>query len=161
MTLPMATSAEMLALSADNWIQLIFRLGMAVLLGGAIGWDRQATGKAGGLRTHMLVSLGAALFVMVPLHLDHSAEGLSRAIQGIATGVGFLGAGEIVHRSLETGKLKVKGLTSAASIWVTAALGVMAGCGLWRVSVLATLFTLVILVLAKRLERYMPDSSDD
>ncbi len=161
MTFPVATSAEMLALSSENWLELTRRLGLAVLVGGAIGWDRQTTGKAGGMRTHMLVSLGAALFVMVPLHLGASADGLSRAIQGIATGIGFLGAGEIVHRSLETGKLKVKGLTSAASIWVTAGLGVLAGCGLWQASIVATLLALVILVLAKRLERYLPDSPDD
>lgn len=160
MALPVAPSAEMLAVSSDNWIELSFRLGLAVLLGGAVGWDRQISGKAGGIRTHMLVSLGAALFVMVPLQTEASPDGLSRSIQGIATGIGFLGAGEIVHRSLDTGKLKVKGLTSAASIWVTAALGVLAGCGLWRLSVIATGMTLFILVLAKRLERYLPDSEE-
>ncbi|MBF2028007.1 MAG: MgtC/SapB family protein [Oscillatoriales cyanobacterium C42_A2020_001] len=160
MAFPVATSAEMLAVSSDNWIEISLRLGLAVLLGGTVGWDRQISGKAGGLRTHMLVSLGAALFVMVPLQTGASPGELGRAIQGIATGIGFLGAGEIVHRSLDTGKLKVKGLTSAASIWVTAALGVMAGCGLWRISVIATLLTLFILVLAKRLERYLPDAED-
>ncbi|MDX2242187.1 MAG: MgtC/SapB family protein [Leptolyngbyaceae cyanobacterium bins.302] len=157
----MATSAELLAVEPDHWMHLTLKLGLAVLLGGAIGWDREITGKAGGLRTHMLVSLGAALFVLVPLQTGASEDGVSRAIQGIATGVGFLGAGEIVHRTLTSGKLKVKGLTSAASIWVTAGVGVLAGCGLWQTSIVATLFTLAILVIAKYLERLLPKGEDD
>lgn len=157
----MAISAGVVTVESYNWLQLTFRLGLAVILGGAIGWDRQATGKAGGLRTHMLVSLGAALFALVPLQAGTSEDSLSRAIQGIATGIGFLGAGEIVHHSMSSGKLKVKGLTSAASIWVTAAVGVLAGCGLWQTSLLATLFTLIILVSAKQLERFLPKGEAD
>lgn len=153
--------AALFAVNPDDWMKLTVRLGLAVVLGGAIGWDRQASGKAGGLRTHMLVGLGSALFILVPLQVNGSPDSLSRSIQGIATGVGFLGAGEIVHYSLTTGKLKVKGLTSAASIWVTAAIGVLAGAGLWQSSIIATLMTLLILVVAKYLERYLPGVEED
>ncbi|MBD1846853.1 MgtC/SapB family protein [Cyanobacteria bacterium FACHB-63] len=137
-----------------NWGGLLFRLGSAIVAGGAIGWERQQRHKAGGLRTHMLVSLGSALFILVPIQVSGSADGLSRTIQGVATGVGFLGAGEILHRSRpnKNGQ-EVKGLTSAASIWVTAALGITAGAGLWQLTVLGTLLTLITLVVVKRLER--------
>ncbi len=109
----------------------------------------------------MLVSLGAALFVMVPVQTTTSEDGLSRAIQGIATGIGFLGAGEIVHDSIASGRLKVRGLTSAASIWVTAAMGVLTGCGLWQSSVIATALTLLILRVGKYLEQFLPKGTDD
>jgi putative Mg2+ transporter-C (MgtC) family protein len=104
----------------------------------------------------MLVSLGAALFVLIPLlaSTSKSLDSLSRAIQGVATGVGFLGAGEILQQPVkEPNKPSVKGLTSAATIWVTAALGMVAGCGFWQLSLLATLMTLLILTVTKRLEQ--------
>jgi len=157
----MATSAELLAVDPSHWTTVVLRLGIAVLMGGVIGWEREVSGKAGGLRTHMLVSLGAALFILVPLQMGAAEDAVSRGIQGIATGVGFLGAGEIVHRSFASGKLKVKGLTSAASIWVTAAVGVLAGCGLWQTSVIATLLTIFILVAAKYLEYFLPRGQED
>lgn len=140
--------------SSDDWLSLTFRLTLALLVGGAIGWNRQAAGKPAGLRTHMLVSLGAALFVLIPLMASTSTDTISRAIQGVATGVGFLGAGEILHQSTEkSGKPNVKGLTSAATIWLTAALGMIAGCGFWQLSLLSTLMTLFILSGAKKIER--------
>lgn len=151
-------SSDPLLVSPLNSIDIVFRLMAAVLFGGLIGLNRQIAGKWGGLRTHMLVSLGAALFVLAPLQASNSPEALSRTIQGITTGVGFLGAGEIVHYSRESGKLEVKGLTSAASIWVTAALGVIAGCGLWQISIISTFLTLIILVAAKWIENYLPEN---
>ena len=156
----MTTSVNTLMVEPHQWFELSLRLGMAVFFGGAIGWNREAAGKAAGLRTHMLVGLGAALFVMVPIQAGSSEESLSRTIQGIATGIGFLGAGEIVHYSISSGKLKVKGLTSAASIWVTAAMGVLAGCGLWQSSLIATVLTLLILGVGKYLERFVPKEKD-
>lgn len=111
----------------------------------------------------MLVSLGAAIFVLIPLLSSSSTsiDSLSRAIQGVATGVGFLGAGEILHGSTrESNKLSVKGLTSAATIWVTAALGMVAGCGFWQLSLLSTLMTLFILSGAKKLERLVFHKND-
>lgn len=143
-------------IDANDWLGLTYRILLACLVGGVIGWDRQTAGKPGGLRTHMLVSLGAALFVMIPLLTSHAASGdaLSRAVQGVATGVGFLGAGEILQQSSQTsGKPRIKGLTSAATIWLTAALGMVAGCGFWQLSLGATLITLFVLSIVKQLER--------
>lgn len=140
--------------SPNDWLALTGRLVCAILLGGAIGLDRQKKGKAAGLRTHMLVSLGSALFVMVPLLTASSSDALSRSIQGVATGVGFLGAGEIIQQSQEAGKTEIKGLTTAASIWVTAALGILAGCGLWQVSMIGMGLSLVVLAFAKRVEKH-------
>lgn len=146
-------------INADDWWGLTGRLLLASLLGGAIGVNRQMAGKAGGLRTHMLVSLGAALFLVIPTAIDMTtgADAISRSIQGVATGVGFLGAGEIVHQSKATsGKPEVKGLTSAAAIWATAALGMIASVGLWQASLIGTLLILLILGGAKWLERLIP-----
>lgn len=109
----------------------------------------------------MLVSLGSAIFILVPLQVGSFEDGISRTIQGIATGIGFLGAGEIVQQTVNSGKLKVKGLTSAASIWVTAAVGVLAGCGLWQTSIIATVMSLLILIGAKYLERFLPKRDTD
>ena len=124
-------------------------------MGGVIGWNRQTRGKAAGLRTHMLVSLGAALFVLIPLQIgaELSLDALSRTIQGVATGVGFLGAGEIFYSSRRVDNRPiVKGLTSAAAIWISAALGVVAGCGLWQMCLVGGLISLLILGGAKKLE---------
>lgn len=140
------------------------RLGLALLLGAAIGWDRQRAGKAAGLRTHMLISLGACLFVLVQLGLGPQADALSRTIQGIATGIGFLGGGVILHHanSDEKGK-RISGLTSAAAIWATAALGIAAACVLWRTALLAAGAALITLVLVKGAETtlFKPDTDDD
>ena len=125
-------------------------------MGGVIGWNRQTHRKAAGLRTHMLVSLGAALFVLIPLQIgtDLSADALSRTIQGVATGIGFLGAGEIFYFSRQADNRPiVKGLTSAAAIWISAALGVVAGCGLWQMCLIGGLISLFILGGAKKLEQ--------
>ena len=155
----LAVSVASLGSSAGDWWGLSWRLVLAALLGGAIGINRQMAGKAGGLRTHMLVSLGAALFLVVPMSIDAAthSDAISRSVQGVATGVGFLGAGEIVHQSrAKSGKAEVKGLTSAASIWATAALGMIASAGLWQAGLIGTLLTLFILGGAKWLETFIP-----
>ncbi|OLP19114.1 hypothetical protein BST81_07855 [Leptolyngbya sp. 'hensonii'] len=142
-------------LNAQDGLQVLLRLLIAVLGGGLIGWNRQIEGKPAGLRTHMLVSLGSAIIVMMPLQTNDppSDEAMSRVIQGVATGVGFLGAGEILHQSRQGDKPVVKGLTSAAAIWTTAALGMTAGCGLWLTSLMGTLLVWAILTWVKRLEQ--------
>ena len=145
--------------SPSDWQSLTFRLTLALLLGGAIGFNRQQSGRPAGLRTFMIVSLGAALFVMIPLQADidsnfSSSNALSRTIQGVATGVGFLGAGMILQQSSQkSSRTEVKGLTSAATIWLAAGLGAAAGCGLWRMSLVGTLMTLVVLSGVKRLKK--------
>lgn len=141
-------------LEAFDWMTLAGRLGVALAAGAVIGWDRQRAGKSAGIRTHMLVSLGACLFALIPLGMRASGEALSRTIQGVATGVGFLGGGIILHsfRKDERGAV-VKGLTSAAAMWLTAALGVVAACGLWRTAVLASAAAVFVLAVGKPLER--------
>ncbi len=154
----LAISVEALAVDAGDWWGLTWRLLLASLLGGAIGLNRQMAGKAGGLRTHMLVSLGAALFVVInTIGGTAHPDAVSRSVQGVATGIGFLGAGEIVHQSrAKSGKSEVKGLTSAAAIWVTAALGMVASVGYWQASLVGTLMALLTLSGAKWLEQFVP-----
>ena len=144
--------------SPNDWSLIIFRLCLALVVGAIIGLDRELSHKPAGLRTHMLVSFGSALFVLIPLQLMTSPDSqneLSRVIQGIASGVGFLGAGVILRDSQQ--KLKVvdvHGLTTAAAIWVAAALGIAAGCGLWQMGLIGALMSLVVLRVFKNLEKY-------
>lgn len=125
-----------------HWLDTLARLGLALFVGATIGLDRQLQRKPAGLRTHMLVSFGAALFAAIPMELGASYEALSRSAQGVATGVGFLGAGEILHKKSLS---NIKGLTSAAAVWVSAALGFAAGCGLWSLATLGALLAFVVL----------------
>jgi putative Mg2+ transporter-C (MgtC) family protein len=136
--------------NAKEVTRVLLRLTMAALLGGLIGYEREAAGKAAGLRTHMLVSLGSALFVLVPLQAGISVEDLSRVLQGIASGIGFLGAGAILKLNSEE---SIKGLTTAAGIWMVAAIGVAAGMGRESTAVIATIFALIILTVLQRLSR--------
>jgi putative Mg2+ transporter-C (MgtC) family protein len=152
-------------LSPDNWFSLLTRLGGALLIGGCVGWVRQTAGKAAGLRTHMLVTLTAALLVLMPLqlHTPPADEPVSYVLQGITTGIGFLGAGMILRQQPDRGcrRLKVQGLTSASEIWVSAALGASAACGLWVIAIAGTLLMLFILTVVKRLEPYIPVKVED
>jgi putative Mg2+ transporter-C (MgtC) family protein len=135
---------------------VFFRLSLALLVGGLIGWEREIADKPAGLRTHMLVSFGAAIFVLVGIETgatQASADVLSRIVQGVVQGIGVLGAGEIFGKSrLPTDTLKLSGLTSAAAIWVSGALGVAAGCGLWAIALSGALTCFLVLWLVKKLE---------
>jgi putative Mg2+ transporter-C (MgtC) family protein len=124
--------------------RLCVRLLVAIVLGAVLGWERERAGAAAGLRTHMLVSLGSALFVLVPLQAGVPIADISRVLQGITAGIGFLGAGAIVKLRDEAA---VKGLTTAAGIWLTAAIGIAAGMGLEATAVLSALFALLIFLL--------------
>ena len=99
---------------------------MAAVVGGLLGWQRLHAGKAAGLRTHILVAVGAAALVAVPEQAGMGFDGVSRIIQGVVTGIGFLGAGSILKADSED---RVRGLTTAAGIWLTAGVGVVAGMG--------------------------------
>ncbi len=123
--------------------RLVVRLFIAALLGGILGYEREWRGKDAGLRTHMLVSLGAALFVFVPQQAGMPVEDLSRIIQGIVTGIGFVGAGAILKLNEER---RIEGLTTAAGIWLTAAVGIAAGMGKEASAVLGTALALLVLV---------------
>ncbi len=128
-----------------SWFRLLSRLGLALFVGATIGIDRQLRRKPAGMRTHMLVSIGAAMFAVIPLELGASMEAVSRSVQGVATGVGFLGAGEILRPKGRAEK--VKGLTSAAAVWVSAALGFAAGCGLFALATVGALMVFLVLRL--------------
>ncbi|EIK47074.1 putative Mg(2+) transporter [Cellvibrio sp. BR] len=122
---------------------LVTRLLMAALLGGILGFEREQRGKAAGIKTHMLVAIGSALFVLIPQQAGLSEQELSRVMQGIIAGIGFLGAGAILKGNDEK---DLKGLTTAAGIWLTAAIGVAAGLGRESSAILCTLLALAILV---------------
>lgn len=128
------------------------RLTVAVLLGAAIGWERERRRSAAGLRTHMLVALGAALFVLAPAQAGLEEDGMSRVLQGVISGIGFLGAGAVLKLS-EQGE--IRGLTTAASIWATAAIGIAVGQGREATALLATFIVLAILIVLAQLERRM------
>ena len=122
--------------------RMFVRLLLAAVLGGLLGIEREQHGKDAGVRTHMLVAMGAALFVLVSQQSGMPNADLSRVVQGVIAGVGFLGAGAILKLD---GEERVKGLTTAAGIWLTAAIGVAAGMGREATAVLSTLLTLAIL----------------
>jgi putative Mg2+ transporter-C (MgtC) family protein len=130
---------------------VVVRLIAAALLGAVIGIQREHAGKPAGLRTHMLVALGAALFVIAPLEFGMSPEDLSRVIQGLATGIGFLGAGAILKLREER---EITGLTTAAGIWLTAAIGVAVGLGRWGSAALGVVMTWIILAVLGRIETW-------
>ncbi len=128
------------------------RLTVAALLGALLGIERQLEGKPAGTRMHMLVALGAALFTLTPQQGGIGDQDLSRVIQGIAAGVGFLGAGTILKA--EQGR-KVEGLTTAADIWLTAAVGMTIGAGFLWPALVSAFFGLVILDAVHRCERWV------
>lgn len=133
---------------AEQVTRIMTRLILAGLLGGLLGYERENKGKAAGIRTHMLVAMGAALFVLVPELDGMAVADMSRVIQGIVTGIGFLGAGAIVkHRDEED----VQGLTTAAGIWMTAAIGVACGLGRETTALLSALLSLAVLAVLPRL----------
>lgn len=122
--------------------RVTLRLVLAAFLGGLLGYERESQGHAAGIRTHMLVALGAALFVIAPDQGGAMDDAMSRVIQGVVAGVGFLCAGTILKSDNLT---EVKGLTTAAGIWLTAAMGVAVGLGHEATAVLATFLALFIL----------------
>jgi putative Mg2+ transporter-C (MgtC) family protein len=143
--------------NADELLRVLVRLIVASLLGGLMGLERQHEGKAAGTRTHMLVALGAALFVLVPLEPGIDINYLSRVIQGIAAGVGFIGAGTILKL---TDFQEIKGLTTAASIWMTAAVGVAVGAGRIGLALLRVGLGLFILYILHWIEWRLKSGQD-
>lgn len=124
--------------------RITLRLLVAAALGGVLGYERERQGKSAGVRTHMLVAMGSALFVLIPQQAGASSEDLSRVLQGLIAGVGFLGAGAII---VGTREVETRGLTTAAGIWVTAAIGMAAGMGRESSAVLSAVIALLILSL--------------
>ena len=139
----------------DEFHEILLRLGAAMLLGGAIGVNRDLHHKPAGLRVLALVSVGSALVTMIMLRAAASQQtvtydGLSRVIQGILQGIGFLGAGVIMRAQ---GRDEVHGLTTAASVWLTAVLGVGCGIGEWHMTLVAFGVSVVILTLGRIVEK--------
>ena len=128
----------------ERLIIVLLRVFAAVLFGAVVGIERERAGKPAGLRTHMIVSLGTAVVVIGCQDAGMSLDGLSRVIQGIVTGIGFIGAGTILKLNEQR---EIQGLTTAAGLWMTAAIGVAAGLGILGVAVIGTLVTVLVLVL--------------
>lgn len=124
---------------------IIIRLLLAAVLGAGIGYQRERSGKAAGLRTHTLIALGSALFTIISIFGIGSQSDPSRIAAGVVAGVGFLGAG-VIFRMRDDVPV---GLTTAASIWVVAAIGMAAGAGLYLVAAIVTLLTVTILMIPK------------
>ncbi len=149
---------DAIGLPHDN-LALALRLGFATLLGAAVGLNREISNKPAGLRTHALVSLGAALLTQVGLQLGQSdGAAASRIIQGMVAGIGFIGGGVILHRHDVRG---VHGLTTASSIWVVAATGAAVGTGLWQAALITVVLALVILSAGRRIDHALHKISSD
>jgi putative Mg2+ transporter-C (MgtC) family protein len=136
-------------------LEIFRRLAVAMLIGCVIGLDRELRDKPAGLRTHALVTLGAALVAVVGIELSYDGttfhpDAASRVLQGIITGIGFVGGG-VILRDAEGGT--VRGLTTAASVWVAAGLGIACGVGLWHTALIGLGLTLLVLLLGGPLER--------
>lgn len=146
---------DVISIPTDEW-RLAGRLALAALLGGILGLNREIALKPAGMRTHALVALGAALATITGLALmappgnDASAPG--RIIQGLIAGIGFVGSGVILHRR---DNYTVEGLTTAASIWVIAAVGVAVGAGLWRASIIVVVISLILLMVGTPIDRFV------
>jgi putative Mg2+ transporter-C (MgtC) family protein len=137
---------------AETMVRITVRLILAMIFGAVIGIQRERAGKPAGLRTHMLVALGAAVFVIASGEFGMNADSISRVIQGLVTGIGFLGAGAILKLY---DRRAVEGLTTAAGIWMTAALGVAVGLGRFGLALLATLLAWMTLSLVRQLEHIL------
>jgi len=134
-------------MNLNPWLEMILRFLLAVALGAGIGYQRERAGKIAGMRTHILVSSGAALFTLVSIYgFGDAVVDISRVAAGVVVGVGFIGAGVILRGAREE---EVAGLTTAATIWVTAAIGLAAGAGMYLVSIIATAVISGILLLPK------------
>jgi putative Mg2+ transporter-C (MgtC) family protein len=135
---------------AEQVTRMVLRLAIAAFLGGMLGLQRERQGKDAGIRTHMLVATSSALIVLLPTQMGMDDEAISRVLQGLLAGVGFLCAGSIIKLPQEE---QVRGLTTAAGIWMTTAIGVAAGLGREMTAVIAALLVLGILALEGPIRR--------
>jgi len=138
-----------------NWTEILLRLSVATLAGSAIGLNRDLHGNPIGLKTLGIVALSTATLVLLALQLSEPGkvvDATSRVIQGILTGIGFLGAGVIVH---ESDKFRVRGLTSAACTFLAAGLGVVCGAGQWKIVAVSLGLAFVVLTIGRRIEHWV------
>ena len=136
--------------SAEEFSRVIVRLMTAMVVGAIAGINRELGGKAAGLRTHMLVAMGSAMFVLGAEAAGIPREQMTSVFQGVAAGIGFVGGGAILKYAEAN---EIRGLTTAASIWMTAAVGIAAGLGQVGLALVASLLTLLVLSIIARLER--------
>jgi putative Mg2+ transporter-C (MgtC) family protein len=136
-------------------LQIFVRLLVALVIGALVGYERELAGKPAGLRTHGMVSLGAALFTVVSLYGFEGAADPARVAAQIIPGIGFLGAGAILHQ-----RGSIHGLTTAASLWVTAALGLAVGVGMILIALATTMLVFLLLRFGPRLKSRSSDSHD-
>jgi putative Mg2+ transporter-C (MgtC) family protein len=142
--------------TAMPWLEIVLRLGAATLIGCALGLNREIRGKPAGMRTHALVALGTALVTLTGMVLagqdgEFDSNSVSRVIQGIVAGIGFLGGGTILKS--DTGE-QISGLT-AASLWVVACLGIACGVGLWAMALVALALALFVLIAGEKVEQVL------
>jgi putative Mg2+ transporter-C (MgtC) family protein len=137
-------------------VRITIRFFTAIAVGAIVGFERGQTGKAAGLRTHLLVSVSSALFVLAPLEGGMTTNDVSRVIQGVATGIGFIGAGAILKRKDDS---EIQGLTTAAGIWLTAAAGLAAGLGRLGLALAAAFIAWVILREVERIDAKVDGTS--
>jgi len=134
-------------------VDMLIRLVVAVILGGAVGFERERQGRAAGLRTHSLVCLGSTLIMLTSMHVFDIYQGIAqvdpaRIAAQVVTGVGFLGAGTILRF-----KASVKGLTTAASLWVVAGIGLAVGSGMFTAAISSTILVLAVLFIFSKVKR--------
>jgi putative Mg2+ transporter-C (MgtC) family protein len=132
----------------DPIVDFVVKLGLTLVLSGIIGLEREVTGHKAGIRTLILVGIGAASFVMLTEQINIPESETGRIIAGVATGIGFLGAGAIMKEGIN-----VRGLTTAATIWVTASIGVAIGTGAFEIGLITFSFTIIVLSIFGILER--------
>jgi len=147
---------------ADDFWRVVVRLTFAMLFGAIIGVQRERSGKPAGIRTHMLVASGSALFVLGPLEFGMVSDPLSRVIQGLITGIGFLGAGAILK--MESTR-SIEGLTTAAGIWMTAGIGLAIGLGRFGLALISVGLAWFVLAVVKKVDHWLnrdiPRSKED
>ncbi len=141
-----------------EWTDVLLRLAAATFIGAAIGVDRDLRGKPTGVRTLGIVALGSAVIVLASQYPAHATDqaAASRVMQGIITGIGFLGAGVILRNP---GGGKVRGLTTAASIWLTACIGAACGVGAWPIVLISAVLVAIVLAFGKPVEQAFERSS--
>ncbi len=134
----------------------VIRLALAAFLGGLIGLERETHDRPAGLRTHILVSMGAALFTMTSFTFEGPVMSPTNLMANIVVGIGFIGAGAIFKD-----EHRVKGLTTAADLWVIASIGLLSGLGLYLFAAIAGLMSYVVLILGRKIKERMPHIQND
>ena len=142
---------------AEQLARVIVRLTFAATLGAVVGIQRERAGKPAGVRTHMLVAMGSTLFVIAALDFGMTTSDMSRVIQGVAAGIGFIGGGAILKMREER---EIEGITTAAGIWLTAAVGVAIGLGRWGSALIGIVLALIILSIVGQIGKRIGNSQE-